>query len=346
MTDPTFPAFRAGEAGCPRLTATLPALGGQLGPDFDDFQVDEIPAYAPSGEGDHFFVKIRKRDLSTEFACRQLARAVGLQARNFGIAGRKDRRAVTTQWISMPTEPVDPEFDGLEILEVVRHQRKLKRGHLKGNRFSIRLVDLHPEAAERLPALLEAVGHGIPNYFGEQRFGRENLEKALVMLGRKRRGKDDGFLASALQSAIFNHWLGARVSRGELAVALTGDVLKKRETGGLFACEDAPTDTARLAAGELDPTGPMIGPKMWAATDAAGAHETAAADAFALTEKRLAKLGKLASGTRRLARVVPQDLSVEFGPERTAWVRFTLPSGCYATVVLDELCHPEGAFRR
>ena len=340
------PAFLPGTPQCPLATAHLPGLGGQLGPEFADFLVDEIPAYAPSGEGDHWFVRLRKRDLTTEFACRQLARAAGIQLRDMGIAGRKDRRAITTQWISMPVEPVDPEREGLEILETVRHEKKLRRGHVRGNRFTIRVVNLDPAAAERLPALLEQINAGVPNYFGEQRFGRANVERALSMLDTRRRSKDDRFLASALQSAVFNHWLGARVQRGDLGIALEGDVMKKRLTGGLFDCVEPEVDSPRVASGEIDPTGPMVGPKMWPTTAAAAAFEAESTVACGLDdEKRAQKLGKLAAGTRRVARLVPDDLKVEIDGD-SAVVQFTLRAGSYATIILAELLHPEGPLRQ
>lgn len=309
--------------------------------------MDEIPAYAPAGEGEHFFVRVRKRDLTTDLARRLLADAAGVDPRAVGVAGRKDRHAVTTQWFSLPIEPADPGDARLELIERHRHPRKLRMGHLRGNRFEINLVDLHPAAADRLPALLSTIAGGIPSYFGPQRFGREgaSIAQAWRMVQTRRRSRDDRFLATVLQSVVFNHWLARRVADGLLHLAVEGDILRKRQTGGLFTCADPSTDTTRVAGGEVDPTGPMFGPKMMEPTGPALEREAAALAAASIDERALRRLARLAPGTRRLARIVPADLRVEI-TGASARVSFSLPAGAFATVVLDELTHTEGDLRR
>lgn len=317
-----------------------------MGPDPADFRVDEIANYAPDGEGDHWFVRLRKTSLSTPAVRRALARAAGVDARDVGFAGRKDTHAVTTQWFSLPAKPgaAAPEIapiEGVELLEHARHGRKLRLGHLAGNRFTIRLVGLDPAAEAHLPALVEALAGGMPNYYGGQRFGARgrSLRQALGFAERpKRRVRDPRFLASVLQAAIFNAWLGARVADGLLDGALAGDVLRKRGSGGLFVCADPAVDGARVASGELDPAGPMPGPKLMPAEGPAAAREAAAAARFG-TDLRLSPLHRFAPGTRRPARVVPEDLSWRLDPGG-ATVGFTLPAGAFATVVLAELMHP------
>lgn len=321
----------------PRVTADLPGIGGRIGPDHADFQVEEIPAYLPSGDGPHWYVRVRKQGLGTPEVVRLLANAAGCGSRDVGFAGRKDKHAITSQWISMPVEPVDPGDARVELLEVSRHGNKLKLGHLRGNRFQIRLVDCEAPA-ERLPALLDRVAQGIPNYFGPQRFGRgDALQQGMGLLENpKRRVRDPRFLASVVQSAVFNRWLADRVQDELLSVALLGDILKKRETGGLFECEDITVDVPRVTAGELDPTGPMVGPKMRAATGPAGERELAAFAAFGLDDPvRVRTLGRFAPGTRRVARLVPADVSYTLGPDLV--LRFTLPKGAFATTLLAEL---------
>jgi tRNA pseudouridine13 synthase len=153
-------------------------------------------------------------------------------------------------------------------------------------------------------------------------------------------------MASVAQSAIFNHWLGARVLRGELDSALTGDVLKKRETGGLFDCEDPIIDGPRVTEGEVDPTGPMLGRKMRATSSIAGDYESSAAAEFGLDEGQLKTLLRWSNGTRRVARIVPQDLQLEISGA-VLEAHFFLRKGCFATVVLAELVHPPtGDLRR
>lgn len=328
-----------GSADCPRITAGLPGLGGFVSYDPEHFQVDEIPAYAPSGSGDHWFVHIRKTGLTTEQAKRALAQAADVPVKTVGAAGRKDKHAVTTQWLSLPCEPVDPGDERLAILAAIPHEKKLRTGHLRGNRFRLRLTGLDPEAKTRWPAIHAALRAGVPNYFGVQRFGRSGLEQALGLIANPRkRVRDPRFLASVLQSAAFNRWLGARVAAEQLHTALAGDVLQKRETGGMFDCEDPAVDAPRVASGEVDPTGPLPGPKC------RGGGGTAWYDLD--DPDRMRTLGRFAPGGRRLARIVPGDLAIDWLPNG-AWISFSLPKGAYATVVLGEITHAEpGAVRR
>src|SRR5262249_43071472 len=160
------------------------------------FRVDEIPAYAASGSGEHLYVRVQKRELTTPELVRRLARAAGVDARDVGYAGLKDKHAVTSQWLSFPAQAAPPEGwelpPGVELLEVSRHGNKLRTGHLAGNRFSIALVGGGAGAAERARAIADALlARGLPNYFGAQRFGRggANLELARSWLadGAKKR---------------------------------------------------------------------------------------------------------------------------------------------------------------
>lgn len=341
-----------GSADAPWSTLDLPGLGGHIGPAPEDFRVEEIPAYEPSGEGTHHYIQIEKRGLSTGTVRDALARAAGVKPMDVGFAGRKDTQAITRQWFSLPVPPVMPEgplfAESLRFLVApVRHGNKLRLGHLKGNRFEIRLGDLPPGADERWPALRAALSAGFPNYYGEQRFGRDarNISDALAFLENpRRRVRDPDFLASVIQSVVFNRWLGARVRAGTLHRAIAGDVLKKRETGGIFVCVEPELDTVRLEAGEVDPTGPMPGAKTFAAEGEEARLEAAALDSLALSPESLATLHRFAPGTRRAARVVATDLT--FTVEGTsALLTFTLPAGCFATVLLGELCQPAGPLR-
>ncbi len=276
---------------------------------------------------------------------RLLAEAAGVDPRDVGYAGRKDKHAVTTQWLSMPREPVDPGDERLSLLAVARHPHKLRTGHVRANRFVIRVRDVDPAAAERLPALDERLRAGVPNYFGPQRFGHEgrSLGDAARIL-RNARVRDPRFAASIAQAAVFNRWLGDRVMDGRLHALVPGDVLRKRETGGMFRSDDAEADAARVRAGEVDPAGPMPGAKMMPASDEAAAREQRALDALGYDEQALRQLARFAPGTRRVARLVPADLDLRLdGADLVA--EFTLPSGSYATVVLGELVHPAADLR-
>jgi tRNA pseudouridine13 synthase len=173
----------------PLWTTALPGTGGAIGPKLEDFQVEEVPAYLPSGTGEHLYVRLQKRGMTTRDATLALARAAGVEERDIGYAGMKDKHGVTSQWLSLPgtATPSDswtlpPE---LTVLESSRHGNKLRTGHLRGNRFRIGLTGTGPGAAEHARALLAHLAErGHANYFGSQRFGREgrNLEDALAWL--------------------------------------------------------------------------------------------------------------------------------------------------------------------
>src|SRR5215471_1998332 len=225
-------------------------------PSPERFVVEEIPAYEPCGAGEHTFLWIEKRGLTTPDAIRRLAELLGVEPRDVGYAGLKDRHAVTRQWVSVPraddaraVEIADPD---LRVLRAVRHGNKLRVGHLRGNRFEVVLTGPHNIAnanadAElsklrlRLQALAAA---GIPNRFGDQRFGAggDNAAAGLAILRGTRRERDHRrrqLLLSAAQAAVFNRALDLREASGGLLRVRAGDVLQKVTSGGLFITEDA-----------------------------------------------------------------------------------------------------------
>lgn len=340
----------------PYLTADLPGIGGALRTTDEDFVVDEEPAYPPTGTGDHVFVRIEKRGLTTRHAAGALARALGIDERDIGIAGMKDRHAVTRQWLSLPP-PITPEaaralaVADVTVLEATRHPHKLRTGHVRANRFRLRVRGVAPGAAERARAILARLAEppGAPNWYGEQRFGREgdNAARGLeLVLGARRRGRDkklDRLLVSSLQSELFNRWLRARLEDGLYRRVLLGDVLHKRG-GGMFTCEDAPTDEARLHAGELAITGPMFGDRMRRPPDGTPAAEREAAilAAAGLAPDAFASVRAIAEGTRRDATIEVRDVDVVAVDDATLDVAFTLPGGAYATAVMREVMKLDG----
>jgi tRNA pseudouridine13 synthase len=167
----------------PFLTEDYPGTGGRIKAEPEDFVVEEIPLYEPSGEGQHVYVGLEKRGISTYQVISAIARRLGIPTREIGYAGLKDARAVTRQVISIDgVEPVQVEaldLPRLKILWVDRHRNKLKMGHLSGNRFTIRVRDVDNQAQAEAEEVLDELGHrGVPNYFGEQRFGvRRNTHR-------------------------------------------------------------------------------------------------------------------------------------------------------------------------
>jgi tRNA pseudouridine13 synthase len=342
-------------ASLPYLTRDLPGTGGVLRASPEDFLVEELPAYPTTGEGTHVFVWIEKRGLTTPEAVKRLAGALRVRPADIGAAGKKDRHAVTRQWLSLPP-PLTPEqalavqVDGLQVLEARRHGHKLRTGHVKGNRFVLVVRELAcpaDEAARRAQAVLDVLARppGVPNFYGEQRFGRsgDNAAQGKALLKGERLGGrsiDARFLLSALQSALFNHVLAARLEAGTYRTVQAGDVLVKVQSGGQFVCEDPAVDQPRLETGEVAPSGPMFGGKMREPTPGspAASAEAAALAAFGLAAADFARARQL-DGTRRpLGVPFVEPPSAEAMPDQGGMrLTFALPAGAYATVVAREI---------
>lgn len=338
----------------------LAALGGHIGPAPEDFVVDEQPLYAPSGQGDHWYVRLAKRERNTLDLRKAVAEASGAPEREIGYAGLKDKHAVTTQWLSVPVTRTTPPSEWrlpevYQVLDVTRHGNKLRIGHLAGNRFRIRLVGLSENAREAAPALCQRVSEsGIGNYFGAQRFGlgQRNLQTALQLLARRRLGPRAGqrgkFLASVIQSELFNRYLMSRSELGRERL-LAGDVVRLEGSRALFLVEDPEREAPRLAARSIHLTGPLVGPKMRVSSGRPLELEQAAQASLGLDEGALRELGRSAPGTRRDLVLRPdgltwQSLDAGAGEGENAGaessglvVEFGLPAGAYASLVIRAL---------
>ena len=250
----------------PQLTADLPGTGGSL-VDIDDFVVEELPAYLPCGEGEHCLALIQKRELTTPQAVKQICEELKLNQREAGYAGLKDKRGVTQQWISFfKTEPealMQIQHDNLKVLEAKRHGNKIRTGHLRGNRFTITLHQTEKDSLKKAEAIFhQLVECGLPNFYGEQRFGRNNAEQGMAILRGDIKMPRDRFkrrlLISAAQSSLFNDVLTQRLHT--LNELMGGEVLQRTDSHGIFVSEDKDTDDARLKAKEVVITGPMCSP--------------------------------------------------------------------------------------
>ncbi len=331
-------------SGAAPTTTASPRL--RLREEPEDFVVDEIAAYAPTGEGEHTFVRVEKRLRTTEEVARDLARAAGVRPRDVGYAGRKDRRAVTRQWFSVPG--LDPDAArGLElreahVLEAARHPHKLRTGHLRGNRFEIAVRGVDMETAGSAEARLETLRRcGFPNRYGHQRFGArgDNAERARALLLGGSAGADRRaarFLLSALQAEAFNHVLRDRpIAIDRVA---PGDLAMVHASGGIFEVEDEERENERAAAFEISATGPIFGTRMREPSGPAGRRERAVLDALGIPAASALRAppGVRLRGTRRSLRARVEALS--FRAEGDALhLRFTLGAGCYASVFLEEL---------
>jgi tRNA pseudouridine13 synthase len=340
----------------PYFSADLPGIGGRLRAELEDFQVEEVPAYLPCGEGDHVYLWVEKRGMTTAILIREIAKALDIRDSDIGAAGMKDKYAVTQQMLSLPP-PITPEqvmaleIEGATMKSALRHGNKLRTGHLKGNRFVLRVRDLEcpaPEAAERTKAILGRLAQppGAPNWYGAQRFGRAGdnarVGKALVTRsktgGKTPRGRQRRLYISAYQSKLFNEVLEARLRDDLFATVLDGDVLQKRDSGGMFVSEEKAADQARFDEGELSLTGPMFGHKMKcpATESEADAREASVLAKEGIELSSFAHLSKLANGTRRPLSIVIEGAEAMAGDESVE-VRFTLPSGSYATAIMREI---------
>lgn len=345
----------------PLFTADLPGIGGRIKTVPEDFEVEEIPAYQPSGSGDFLYLWIEKRDMGAEFFVRQVARRLEISPGDVGSAGLKDRHAVTRQMISVPVHVEDRlsrlDGDGIRVLQVSRHSNKLRPGHLHGNRFRVLIREVDPNAAA--PDALQSIvarlkEQGLPNYYGPQRFGRdaETLLLGLHLLGapwplpesaastfqvpRRISPFLKKLALSAAQSGLFNHYLARRLEDGLLHRVLPGDVMAKVPFGGLFVTEEQAAEQARFDRHEIVPSGPIFGRKTFAAKDEAAAREAETLAAFGLTPGAFAGFGKLVQGTRRHNLVYLDDLAAASDPEGMR-LSFSLPAGSYATVLLREI---------
>lgn len=400
------------------LSAERPYLLGELAPvrarykcSPADFLVEEVTLEEATGEGEHVLAQIEKRSLTTPQAIERMARMLGVDPRRVGYAGLKDARAITRQWLSFPG--VGPEavlaceVRGVRVLQASAHRRALRIGRLEGNRFRIKLREVHPERVDDLRAgLVELERRGVPNAFGPQRFGRRgdtwrvgeawlrqdhqevvdlicgrpserdtgpvlkarqlyergeleqaakamprfvpearrllrslvksggDCERAVEALERRERR----FYISAWQARLFNRVLYARLERPELGidVLLPGELAWKHDSGAVFRVEAPEQEARRLAAFELSPSGPLVGRNM---TEPEGA-------ALELERRVLAGDEALAQdaptkGARRALRFRLMEAGVEQDcDEHGEYVElaFRLPSGCYATSLLEELC--------
>ena len=290
----------------------------------EDFVVTELPLQLPGGEGEHVWVEVEKNGANTGFVAQQLAAAAGVQERDVGYAGLKDRYAVARQWFSLylpKGEAPDllalqhPEF---KVLGQSRHVKKLRPGDLQGNRFVITLREVAGDRAA-IEANLQAVAtQGVPNYFGAQRFGFDggNVEQGRAMLAREirvRNPKKKGLYLSAVRSFVFNEVLALRIQQGLWGHTLPGDVLD--------------------AAGR--PTGPLWGRGRVSTTDQAQALETGVAERHAALCDGMEHAGL--EQERRALVSCPADMSWHWPQADQLVIGFSLPAGHYATSVLDEI---------
>jgi len=327
----------------------LPMTKGRLKTQNSDFRVDEIMPIETSGEGEHLWLLIEKDGSNTDWVAQQLAKFCGLKSMAVSYAGMKDRHAITTQWFSLHMPGLDnPDFseldnDEFKILKMARHNRKLKRGALSGNRFKIRITDLSGdiEALEEKLRLIKQ--QGVPNYFGNQRFGRDmgNIYKAEKLFCRelkKVKKQQRGLYLSAARSWIFNQVLSRRIETGNWLTPLLGEVFM---LNGKSACfindgdnqQSPDVINQRLINKEINLTACL-----WGEGESMASEEVLELEAFVASEFNV-----LAEGLQS-ARLKQERRALRLVPENLSWcvhdnvleLEFDLPTGTYATMVLRE----------
>ena len=321
------------------------ALEGRFRCAVEDFQVEELPAFAPSGQGEHLLLTIEKRGMNTMFVAKAIARWAGVPEMDVGFAGLKDRNAITRQRFSVRLpKKVAPEIsalegDGLKVLEQHWHLRKLPRGALAGNRFGIVLREVQGERTTIEDRLAQIAGGGIPNYFGEQRFGRDgdNVDAARRMFAGERVGREQrSILLSAARSHIFNAVLAERIARRHWQAGLDGDVWMLDGTHSVFGPEALTAELqARVDSLDIHPTGPLWGRGELRSAGAVREIESAIAAEHPDLCQGLETVGL--SQERRALRVRVGDLQWQWPADDVLRLDFSLPPGAYATSVLAEL---------
>ena len=335
--------FRFDWAVLPAVTESLPGTGGTIRRCLDDFVVSELSRFPPSGQGEFAYAYVEKRGLNTHDLVAAL-REHGVLYDEVGVAGLKDKYAITRQWLSVPAaharcfDALD-EMDGVRVLQTSRHDRRLRRGHLSGNRFEVRVRD--PEdgwqgRAERIAERLSIAG--LPNYFGPQRFGRFNsnaIDAVRLIRGEKVPGgrRLNNFFISALQAHLFNWNLKRRIESGVFGQVLAGDRARRHDSGGMFIVGDAEAESARARRLEISALLPLYGRKVSGGLDEAAAMEEKTLGQFGL---RRSDFRRITRGDWRISRALPEHLSIR-ACDDGYMAEFTLPKGSYATTLLREL---------
>jgi len=322
------------------LSSAYPLLSLSL--DFkvspQDFVVDEELSFTCSGEGEHFYVQVRKTQLTTLFVFEQLSKWAKVSPKNISYAGLKDKQGITTQWFSiwLPGKTLPdkfPEVEGLELLNITKHSKKLKRGAIKHNHFTIRLNGSHFDpklVVKRLQLINE---QGVPNYYGSQRFGRDknNVVTAIDKLSSgKVKRQEKSILISSVRSFIFNLILSLKVKEGVWREVISGQPLQLFGSRSWFLAEGSSEEVVRVLSGDCSPTTELY------------SHKFQCIDTYrSIIIKRYPELTNLLdkidlSQDLRSNILRPIGLNYEVD-EAGVNLSFSLLTGCYATSVLREL---------
>jgi len=312
----------------------------------EDFQVNEELGFTLTGSGEHVWLQVEKRSQNTAWVAGQIAELAAIRSRDVGFAGLKDRHAITTQWFSVCVpEKQEPDWrqlnnDNTTVLTHKRHNKKCRRGCLKGNHFQITLRNIKDDA-QQLNSHLEFIRqHGVPNYFGPQRFGRQasNLHRAWeIYTNKKKRFKKSqlSLYYSAARSLLFNRILQERVRQQTWNKPLNGDVMMFDGGHSCFLYqEDDDSVSERVQSQQLHPTAAL-----WGSGDMLTRHAVRELEMQLIDAEPVLREGLCKEGVKQMRR------SLRLSPENFTWqchqdtldLSFYLPSGSFATAILNEL---------
>lgn len=324
----------------------LTPIKGQIRTQAEDFQVNEIPTVIPSGTGEHVWLYIRKINSNTDWVAGQLAKIASISPRHVSYAGLKDRHAITCQWFSVHLPgKIAPKWQAslppdIEILTETRHERKLRRGVLRGNQFRIVVRECQGDK-NALDLLIRQIHQqGVPNYFGDQRFGRNkaNIDRAEAWfqghLTPKSRSLKSLYL-SAARSWIFNHILDQRIQQGSWNQAIAGDIFILNDSNSWFAENIDDQIIDRIHQQDIHPSGPLWGKGDLVTTEGVARLEQAIAEQFPVLSAGLIKQG--VQQQRRALRLKVEALKADWLDDSSLCLTFSLTSGSYATSVIREL---------
>ncbi|MCK5902067.1 MAG: tRNA pseudouridine(13) synthase TruD [Cocleimonas sp.] len=329
-----------------------PVITGVIRQRIDDFKVNEIASFTPSGEGEHVYLQIEKTGENTDWVAGLLAKIAAVPRRDVSYAGMKDRHAITTQWFSIQMAGRKaPDWqvhlpDSIKVQQETRHSRKLRRGALKGNEFTLVIRDIEGDLEAAKSCCEKIKQQGVPNYYGEQRFGRDfnNIQSAKRWFAGdfkpKSRTKRSIYL-SAARSWLFNHLLSQRVEQGTWNQALTGDVFMLAGCQSCFADDGDMTLKERVKQHDLHPTGALWGKGLLKTTADMATLEQQIATALPDLAKGLEEYGL--KQERRSLRLLVNDFSYHIDTDKIT-LSFILSSGSFATVVLRELGEVRGKY--
>jgi tRNA pseudouridine13 synthase len=331
-----------------------------------DFIVDEIPLYEFTGEGEHLILHVRKKDMTTWEMVSAIAKYCKIKQRDIGYAGLKDKHAMTMQYISLLAKDNEEKLktfnhDKIKILGTYRHNNKIRVGHLKGNHFKVRLKKVLGVQKDKLDSVLKWIKkNGVPNYFGNQRFGNsgENWKEGKDIIEGKLKVRDRKtrtFLINAYQSYLFNSWLSKRIELSMLLESfseedaqkifklpldalkgtkeqphffklLEGDLMMHYPYGRVFELESLTSEAERFAEFDIAPSGLLAGKRVTRTDKTAGLIEQE-------FDREISE-----NGARRYAWIKVTDIKKKYVEEKAHYeLEFTLPKGAYATNVLDVL---------